>query len=175
MVEKAGHKKRLAVARNEWINEGRRTSHAPDDDLEQSDNEGEPRKEPENPSRAAHFTAAVAERPKTPAGDIPDDDDIYDATPTRRNTAGDVPEEDDLDALIAEAEANELETSRQRNMPRQQPTAEPDEDELDALIAEAESEERVAQTAGSAKEKDKGEQKAIANDELPMEEMDGLW
>ncbi|KAF7560051.1 hypothetical protein G7046_g4110 [Stylonectria norvegica] len=128
MVEKAGHKKRLMVARNDFINEGKVTTSADTQD----DEFGTPPP-----------TTTLTERPKTPLRDaeIPDDDDIYDATPRAPRTVvpiADEPDEDDLDALMAEAEGQDT------RRPAVQTADVDGEDDLDALIAEAEGADRTA-------------------------------
>ncbi|KAH8169308.1 replication fork protection component swi3 domain-containing protein [Sarocladium implicatum] len=169
MVEKAGHKKRLVAARNEWISDGQRRQNALAN--------GEAMEDEPTESRAAQFTTMVnaTDQPSTPPrGDVPDDDDLYDATPRaarQPNPSDDVPEEDDLDALIAEAEAND----RGRQPAPRQTAEEPDE--LDALIAEAEELDRSRSgppkgTADRAKAKDDDN---FADEEAAMHEMEGLW
>ncbi|KAK0390589.1 hypothetical protein NLU13_0093 [Sarocladium strictum] len=174
MVEKAGHKKRLMSARNEWISAGRPGNKANDDDDEALES---------NTRSAAHFSDAVnstGAHPSTPPrDDVPDDDDLYDATPraTRQtHPSGDVPEEDDLDALIAEAEANDR-TKQHLSTKTPVATREGDEaDELGALIAEAEATEggENARTKGD-KETGNGTGNDFADDEAAMQEMEGLW
>lgn len=169
MVEKAGHKKRLVAARNEWISDGQRRRKAAEN--------GESLEDESVESRAAQFTSMVTstEQPSTPPrGDVPDDDDLYDATPRaarRAQPSDDVPEEDDLDALIAEAEAND-----RGRQPAPRHTAE-QPDELDALIAEAEEldqnkKEQPNRIADRTKEKSEDN---FADEEAAMQEMEGLW
>ncbi|KAI0162125.1 Swi3-domain-containing protein [Xylariaceae sp. FL1272] len=157
MVEKAGHKKYLRLKRLEWINEGRPGSTTIDDF---DDLFGDGNAEPEErdpaifPARVAPIFEASM-RPKTPTKDVPDDDeDLYDATPNPKNwpprttsvykNHGE-PDEDDLDALMAEAEAQQSNPTSlfgngnpKTNTSR--PRDEPDED-LDALMAEAEAQQ----------------------------------
>ncbi|POR36366.1 Chromosome segregation in meiosis protein 3 [Tolypocladium paradoxum] len=169
MVEKAGHKKRVVAARREWISEGK-PKPPEDQDEEQQRNDGEP---PDNTTEAGGQSA----RPQTPVrgGDMPDDDDLYDATPRAAVPArAAVPdEEDDLDALIAEAEGNDG--------PRQQPqppasNAEPDGDDLEALMAEAEAE---GQDQGNRKQPSNAAggqgNTEFDDEEAAMQEMEGLW
>ena len=160
MVEKIGHKKRITVARGEWIEEGRPRvggDTAEDDDFV-----------PPAPD-AAPNQATLTERPKTPtpanrstaaaADDIPDDDDLYGATPVRNRTADAVPEDDDLDAMMAAAEAHDQEqrsrpalSNNNPPQPKAQPENEPDEDDLDALMAESEA---VDKSSGAVKGRDR--------------------
>jgi replication fork protection complex subunit Csm3/Swi3 len=172
MVEKAGHKKRLASARNEWISQ--RPKQTDDDDDESPE---------ENTRSAAHFSAAVnatSDKPSTPSRDVPDDDDLYDATPrAARQTAppADVPEDDDLDALMAEAEANDQSKQSAPTSTGPKAGAEDDGDELDALIAEAEGTSNGSKQVsnGEASKKPEGSNDDFADEEAAMQEMDGLW
>jgi len=147
MVEKVGHRKFLTKYRLDWINEDKPRAHADgDDEFLAADST----KAADAPAEAPN-QHVVVERPKTPArDDVPDDDDIYDATPragarpaarpgtTTTAPGGDEDEMDDLDALIAETEAAEA--------------------------GQARSSESVLPTADS-----------FADDEEAMAEMDGLW
>ncbi|KAI1258934.1 Swi3-domain-containing protein [Xylariaceae sp. FL1019] len=156
MVEKAGHKKYLRLKRLEWINEGRPGSTTMNDfdDLFGGDAQPEEERDPAIfPARVATIFEASL-RPKTPTRDVPDDDeDLYDATPKPKNwpprttsvykNYGE-PDEDDLDALMAEAEVQQSNSTSlfgngntKTNTSR--PREEPDEDDLDALMAEAEA------------------------------------
>lgn len=176
MVEKAGHKKALVTARNEWINEGRpKASNDDDDEL---------------------GIGAV---------NINEDDDLYDATPrgARRfvnmlrdapvpaaplPANDDMPDDDDLEALMAEAESMDrgklltattstaaaTTTTTSANGPENDGD---DDDYLEALIAEAEAQDeqqpaqkRVGDGPASG---DKGHD--FADEEEAMREMDGLW
>jgi replication fork protection complex subunit Csm3/Swi3 len=175
MVEKAGHKKRLMGARNEWISKGQPGNDRKDD----ADDSLEP-----GTRSAAHFSAAVNDRdghPSTPPrDDVPDEEDLYEATPRAArqlqapNGPGD--DDDDLDALIAEAEAY--------GHPRQQPVAKAplvgvpggEDDELDALIAEAEAQQRPHDNTEKNQTRNSNEgYDDFADEEAAMQEMDGLW
>lgn len=164
MVEKAGHKKKLVVARQEWIDEGKRRSRGADDE-EEEDLELRP------------ISTVEAPRQETPAAqdqDVPDDDDLYGATP-RKATApaapainNDVPDADDLDGLIAEVEGRDVQRSDKINTPQDEP------DDLDALMAEAES----ADAKANGTDKAAAEKEPTTNfeeEEAAMQEMDGLW
>ncbi|KAG5936875.1 hypothetical protein E4U53_000135 [Claviceps sorghi] len=170
MVEKAGHKKRVVVARNELLNEGRPKAHEPDlvDDGPDLD-------------AAGHVDG---ERPATPRRDngVPDEDDLYGATPrntrSERQTGHVSAEEDDLDALIAEVE------SRDRPMPgmtmqpvlHARPIDAEGEDDLDALMAEVESREGEIELRKPAAREHSGKNgDDFAEEEEAMQEMDGLW
>ncbi|UNI22345.1 chromosome segregation in meiosis- protein [Purpureocillium takamizusanense] len=163
MVEKAGHKKRVMTARNEWINEGRPKSGADEDEYEARDNGHD-----DATVDVEHGTDATAgglERPQTPLQDVPGDDDLYAATPRARTaTRRDVPEDDDLDALIAEAEGQDLPSNKTR-----QSHTEPDEDDLDALIAEAEGQDAAA--SSNTKSASTGDGDEFADEEAAMLEM----
>lgn len=171
MVEKAGHKRRVVAARNEWINEGR-AKHRDEDEEElplQQRNDGEPT---DNTAQSSDQPA----RPQTPVqgGDMPDDDDLYDATPRAAvPSRTSVPEdEDDLDALIAEAERNE---SRSRPQPQPQTSnAEPDGDDLEALMAEAEGQDQGNGKQPSITAGGQGNTE-FDDEEAAMQEMEGLW
>ncbi|KAJ6442289.1 replication fork protection component Swi3 [Purpureocillium lavendulum] len=161
MVEKAGHKKRVMTARNEWINEARPRSGADEDDADEDD----------APDGSAgtdgqrDASGGQPERPQTPRQDVPGDDDLYDATP-RAPARKDVPEEDDLDALIAEAEGQDSASKPTKGVDGES------EEDLDALIAEAEGHDsalpaKPQPTPGVGNE--------FADEEAAMQELDGLW
>lgn len=163
MVEKAGHKKKLAIARMDWINEGKPKSRGGDGDEE--DLELRPISTLEQP-----------ERPATPseARDVPDDDDLYDATPRRAPptvpVVNDEPDPDDLEALMAEAAGQD--TSQNQKVP-----ARDDEpvDDLDALIAETESHDTGGEKNGGAgKPQTPGPADDFTEEEAVMQEMEGL-
>lgn len=170
MVEKAGHKKRVVTARNDWINEGKPKDHLANE--EEEDLFGE-----NNTSQPADAepttTTTETSRPKTPQqdNDVPDDDDLYDATPrAARHTLpirNDVPEEDDLEALIAEAEGQDAAPK-----PSKPSEPEPDGDDLDALIAEAEGHDDQAANKSGPEPTGRDD---FADEEAAMQEMDGLW
>ncbi|EXK27958.1 replication fork protection complex subunit Csm3/Swi3 [Fusarium oxysporum f. sp. lycopersici 4287] len=170
MVEKAGHKKRVMIARNDYINESKPKDRTADDE-EEDDMFGE--------NDASKPTEQEGTRPKTPEQDtgVPDDDDLYGATPraAQRNSGpivpirNDVPEDDDFEALIAEAASHDA-APRARTNPT---PAEPDDDDLDALMAEAESHDQTSKEKGQGS-KDK-ETNNFDDEEAAMQEMDGLW
>lgn len=152
MVEKAGHKKRLVAARDEWLHENRPKVTADDDDI--------------------LFPEIATDRPQTPpANDVPTNGDLYDATPRSRPPVtgrlvqlDNQPDEDDLDALMAEAES----TDRR--------PADDGEDDLDALIAEAEDRDnRQKDTATDGDAATKAATTDFADEEDAMAEMDDLW
>lgn len=168
MVEKAGHKKKLMAARNEWINDGKpKTSATFEEYLNQPTLEDE---------EAAQVTA---QRPSTPSGgnDIPEDDDLYGATPRRTGRTvpvvnNDEPDADDLEALMAEAQGQD---SSHKEKPQGQD--EPEDDDLDALIAEAEDQDTSANKTGSSQKTDPkpANDHDFADEEAAMQEMEGLW
>ncbi|KAF5243787.1 hypothetical protein FOXYS1_15288 [Fusarium oxysporum] len=170
MVEKAGHKKRVMIARNDYINESKPKDRTADDE-EEDGMFGE--------NDASKPTEQEGTRPKTPEQDtgVPDDDDLYGATPraAQRNSGpivpirNDVPEDDDFEALIAEAASHDA-APRARTNPT---PAEPDDDDLDALMAEAESHDQTSKEKGQGS-KDK-ETNNFDDEEAAMQEMDGLW
>lgn len=151
MVEKAGHKRKLAAARTEWLNESR-PKETGDDDLSLPPlNDGQ-----KTPTRAM----------------APEDEDIYGSTPSARRPQvatttttqnNDMPDEDDLDALMAEAEA-------QDNGPAAAPTngvPEDDLDDLDALMAESEAHPNPTKPAAPVADP------SFDEDEEAMREMEG--
>lgn len=176
MVEKAGHKKALVVARDGWINEGRpKANHDDDDEL---------------------GIGAVNIN----------DDDLYDATPrgARRfvnmlqddapaaapAAVNDMPDDDDLEALMAEAESMDSRrlltattntaatTTKQTtiaNASANGPEEDDDDDYLNALIAEAEAQDQqpAKKTGNDSASGDTGHD--FADEEEAMREMDGLW
>ncbi|KAH7308682.1 replication fork protection component Swi3-domain-containing protein [Stachybotrys elegans] len=176
MVEKAGHKKRLVVARNEWINEGKPKHSTADDDDENDDEYTAAR----DPPTAQNDASAATDRPRptTPSNDVPDDDDLYDATPRpparpappSRPDDDDIPDDDELDALMAEYGAPS-EPKTQATLPLRQDVP-PDDDEadyLEAMIAESERQDRAAVKPSA----DKTQQKDTSQE--VEEELEGLW
>lgn len=160
MVEKAGHKKRVVAARDEWLHENRPKST---DDMEDE----------------ASMPTGSNDRPQTPRpDDVPADDDLFGAAPQIRPpvTGGlihlnDAPEEDDLDALMAEAEANDRPAAATTTA-----TTAPEEDDLDALIAEAEAGDKGNKNGGPSNT-GVGQQTSAdyVDEEDAMREMDGMW
>lgn len=149
MVEKEGHKRRMVMSRNAWIDEGKPKATV-EDDLFAPNTTASTNDQDSAPAKLAPiFDKSTTERPSTP--DIPDDlDGIYDATPRAaatapvgnavasilgpaKNSAQDEPE-DDLDALLAEAEM-EAQT-KAVSAPRPAAATEPDfDDEMEAMQA----------------------------------------
>ena len=88
MVEKMGHKKRIQMARQEWIDEGKPKLAQEEDDP--FDEPTLPRREDGERDKAAPRVAPIfekkdIERPKTPTmGVNADMEDLYDATPLAR-------------------------------------------------------------------------------------------
>ncbi|KAF4434353.1 hypothetical protein F53441_13697 [Fusarium austroafricanum] len=203
MVEKAGHKKRVMIARNEYINEGKPKDTIADDGEDDPfvDNDAS-RPTQQEATRPTSETA----RPKTPEGDtgVPDDDDLYDATPRRASRPivpirNDVPDEDDFEALIAEAASHDAaqkpqekptqaepdeddldalmaETELQDTAKKPEaPQAEPDDDDLDALMAMAESQDQTTKKNEQASKRNNEGGNSFEDEEAAMQEMDGLW
>ncbi|KAH7185255.1 replication fork protection component Swi3-domain-containing protein [Fusarium flagelliforme] len=200
MVEKAGHKKQVMIARNEYINEGKPKNTTADSE---GDDPFGGRDSVSRPMDQTTTQPLEAERPKTleQGRDVPDDDDLYGATPRPSRPIvpirNDVPEEDDLEALIAEAEG------QHKSHKERLAQAEPDEDDLDALMAEAEGQDRTrvsesdrpatddedldalmaeAETQDQTAKVDRHETKkggksanAYEDEEAAMQEMEGLW
>lgn len=171
MVEKTGHKKRMALARIDWINEGKTKGggddHATLEGEEDEDLEMRPISTLEKPPPV---------RPSTPSGDrdVPDDDDLYDATPRRAPPTVPVvngePDPDDLEALMAEAAGQDA------SGPRNAPARDEPDDDLDALIAEAESHDAGGdKDKGSVNLQTQGPSDDFAEEEAAMQEMEGLW
>ncbi|KAI9163700.1 hypothetical protein HJFPF1_05322 [Paramyrothecium foliicola] len=194
MVEKVGHKKRVMAARNEFINQSRpkdRTEYDDDDDLFGEGNDAqEAEVEPELPGDDAP-SASTIQRPRTPQGDdaVPDDDDLYDATPRRAQTAArpppptqshDIPDDDELDMLMAEygapGESAPLPPKPQQARPVNDDV--PDDDDLDALVAEAEEFDRGNQKELAVRSDPKEVTSNKGASEAPQgqeEELEGLW
>lgn len=172
MVEKAGHKKRVMAARNELINEAKPNSREEEDDDFGLHNTAAVSGESHNIEAAATSRSRL----QTP-DDVPNDEDLYDATPRVHRTSttarpnDDTPQdEDDLDALIAEAEGQDSNPPRNQHLAAGQgPVG--DEDDLDALIAETESRDQVKKADGPG-ENMHGTHQDFADDEAAMQEMD---
>ncbi|KZZ88493.1 replication fork protection component Swi3 [Moelleriella libera RCEF 2490] len=179
MVEKAGHKKRVVAARNDFMNEGKLKERADHDDHDERQQdvaresvEGAEQDEGEG---GAQTGGAQPTTPSRRDDGVPDDeDDLYDATPRqqqqqgRRTTAQDdgVPgDEDDLDALIAEAEVRDQGAAAAAARRRSLTPDEGDMDDLDALIAEAE--------AGDGSAGRRVAEHDFGDDEAAMQEMQG--
>ncbi|KYK58778.1 hypothetical protein DCS_05796 [Drechmeria coniospora] len=148
MVEKAGHKKQVMVARDGWIKEGSQKSHVHDDDNEDDDDGGKtlPLMDEKEGTGAVEGSGSrpgeQPARPQTPQSDteVPDADDLYGVTPRRPPARENAFDEDDVDALQAEAEGWGNPQAQARR-PRPPPSTNEDEDDLDALIAEAEGQD----------------------------------
>ncbi|KAL6856594.1 Swi3 domain-containing protein [Trichoderma novae-zelandiae] len=201
MVEKAGHKKALMTARNEWINEGRPKAGNSDDEDDDfglaisGDSQAVS-------SEAGQRTQKTQKTPERDSGVPDDDDDLYDATPRaprstnalRATATNDAPDADDLEALMAEAESMDSRpapaapaaataaTAAKKSSsgaPNKHHSIEGEDDDLEALIAEAEEQDRSSGqppgknvgTTGASS--DKGHE--FADEEEAMQEMDGLW
>lgn len=166
----------------EWIDEGKPKPYRDDEEDDVlADLDGvQGRDATVFPARVAPIfqqSARASERPKTPQpaddlfGDgVPDEDDIYDATPKAPRTAagpatGGEPDDDELDALMAEEETSRTapstslfgDGSRAAKFPPR-PKAAPadDEDDLDALMAEAETQTAPAKPSKAPPPKKKG-------------------
>ncbi|CCF46554.1 chromosome segregation in meiosis protein 3 [Colletotrichum higginsianum] len=145
MVEKAGHKKQIALKRMDWINEGKPKPWKVDEDnikgqaqtmAQQNDNI------PLAPAQSTSTGQQPLPRSRTPeGGDVPEEDDLYDATP------------------------------RQQVKERFRPShEESDGEDLDALMAEANITTKTQDPAVNP-----GAVEEFADEEAAMAEMDGLW
>ncbi|RCI16944.1 hypothetical protein L249_1754 [Ophiocordyceps polyrhachis-furcata BCC 54312] len=142
MVERAGHRKALLQARNRWIDEGKPKDRQDEDDVDNGVNHDRESHESQPPTQ--ENTSPATPRPKTPErNDVPDDDDLYDATPRAPTRSA-----NDLDALMQETL-----------------NAEPDEDDLDALIAEAGVSDRIGAHDGVGPRDESGH---FSDDEAAM-------
>ena len=175
MVEKAGHKRKLVAARNEWIHDSaKRTRDGA------ADEEGA-MESTELPEQTGD--ASTGQPPTTPpanaASDIPDNEDLYSATPrvsrpaARAEARDDMPDEDDLAALMAEAESHDRAEPARPAAP--QIGAEPEENDLEALMAEAEAQDGGSAAPDKEQSTVVGTGEEFADDEAAMREMDGLW
>jgi replication fork protection complex subunit Csm3/Swi3 len=161
MVEKMGHKRQMQIARMEWINEGRPKAHVDEDAMfdEPTISAEENAQREKTASRIAPiFEKTATERSKTPAADVDEDmEDLYNATPkaarqtatetqasvfgggsggslfgpAKSATVDDGFPEDDLDALLAEQEMMEAETSKAVPVKTASKAAPPEEDNFD--------------------------------------------
>ena len=188
MVEKAGHKKKLIAARNEWMNE-RKPKADDDDDAEERaqpvDTASEPYVDldtfgvnlPQRPGagRLIQGTAGTG-RPATPQqDDFSEDDELYKVTPRARPaprliSRAEEPEEDELDALMAETQ--EEDGTKTKSSSRTNGADADDGDDLDALIAEAEDQDG---TPAQKQQPTNDAQQDFEDEEAAMREMDGLW
>lgn len=180
MVEKAGHKKRVVVARNEFMNEGKPKPREEED--AHFGPETDAAAAASNRDKVQPTRPVQGDRPATPMrmSHVPDDDDLYGATPrtATQQRQTDVPDdEDDLDALIAEAEgqdrARPLPTNSTASQSRSVDRVD-EEDDLDALIAEAETRDGgiKSQQQQAPNDTSKGD---FTEEEAAMQEMGELW
>ncbi|KAK2007506.1 replication fork protection component Swi3 [Colletotrichum eremochloae] len=149
MVEKAGHKKQIALKRMDWINEGKPKPWEADEDKTEEGAKSTAQKKDITPLAPA-VRGTVEERPIMPeGGHMPDDDDIYGATPL-------------MPVIGWEQEQSK------------RPIEEPEDDDLDALMAEADaiSQARAQPQQTSAV---KSVSDDFADEEAAMAEMEGLW
>ncbi|KAK2003785.1 replication fork protection component Swi3 [Colletotrichum falcatum] len=148
MVEKAGHKKQIALKRVDWINEGKPKPWEADEDGTEEGTKSTTHKNDMMPLASAVTMGMEEQRPITSeGGDIPDEDDIYGATP------------------LVPARGREPEQLRQLS-------EEPEDDDLDALMAEADA---VSQAQSWQEPAVKSVMEDFADEEAAMAEMDGLW
>ncbi|KAK2038020.1 replication fork protection component Swi3 [Colletotrichum somersetense] len=150
MVEKAGHKKQIALKRMDWINEGKPKSWEADEDKMDEGTKSTAQEKDMTTSAPAITMGTEEQRPITPeGGQMPDEDDIYGATP------------------LVPVRGREQERSKR-------PIEEPEDDDLDALMAEAEA---VSQAEAQPRQPPAGNfvTEDFADEEAAMAEMDGLW
>lgn len=180
MVEKVGHKKRVVVARNELMNEGK---PKPRDEEDADFGPETDAAAASNGDKVQPTRPVQGDRPATPIrmSHVPDDDDLYGATPrnARQQRQTDVPDdEDDLDALIAEAEGQHRAPpllSTHNNIASQSRSVDQvdEEDDLDALIAEAETRDGGIKSQQPPAPNDTS--KSDFTEEAAMQEMEELW
>ncbi|OLN94094.1 Chromosome segregation in meiosis protein 3 [Colletotrichum chlorophyti] len=149
MVEKAGHKKQLVYKRMDWINESKPKLWEADENRAEKDVEPI-NQQTDEVTRALTPSTIAQHRPKTPDGDVPDDDDIYGATPQ-------------IQSRTREEERLRL------------PPEEPDDDDLDALMAEADAATQVRMSSRQALSDKQAPVDVDEDEEAAMAEMDGLW
>jgi replication fork protection complex subunit Csm3/Swi3 len=181
MVEKVGHKKKVMAARNEWINQSRpkATGDDEEDALAEDDDNVLPSTEPAQDRSVAQPDPAGA-RPQTPPprdDGVPDDDDIYDATPRASRPAPSAPaaahgfpDDDELDELMAEYGALD-EPAPQPRKQQPAPPRDEDDDDLDALVAEAEMLDQGKQKELPVRSDQEKPPAASAQEQ----ELEGLW
>ncbi|KAF9869276.1 chromosome segregation in meiosis protein 3 [Colletotrichum karsti] len=156
MVEKTGHKKIIAHKRLEWINEGKPKPWEADDAPEESGPGAEVGQtagvntatEPVSPTDVV--APAKEQGPKTPERDVPDEDDIYGATPVAQ-----------------------VRTQASTSMPEGYGYEEDEEDDLDALMAEADAAGQAQRPTQQQSRKSIGTD--FEDEEAALAEMDGLW
>ncbi|KAM0671048.1 hypothetical protein ACQRIU_001443 [Beauveria bassiana] len=191
MVEKAGHKKRLMTARNEWLNEGRPQSAdhalaADDDDpfpLEDGPDTATAVSLPERPFAGRLIQGRAGPGPSTPPrdqhpDDFSEDDDLYNVTPRAGPRPGltalqpDAPDDDDLDALMAEAQDHDRRPPPAQRAPEK---GGGDDDDLDDLMAEAEAQDtRPVKSIFGNPSASKPAESSWDDDEAALREMEGF-
>ncbi|GKT69777.1 chromosome segregation in meiosis protein 3 [Colletotrichum tofieldiae] len=150
MVEKAGHKKTIALKRIDWINESKPKPWEADEDKTEENAEPMAQKTDLASFAPTATTDTGPQQPRTPeGGDVPDEDDIYEATPL---------------ALVRS----------QGKKQAGRPAEEPEDEDLDALMAEADT-VTWAQAQPRQKPAAKSATEDFADEEAAMAEMDGLW
>ncbi|TQN70946.1 Chromosome segregation in meiosis protein 3 [Colletotrichum shisoi] len=147
MVEKAGHKKQIALKRMDWINEGQPKPWKVDEDILRGPAQTMAQENDNIPLAPAQSTSTGQQqlplpRPRTPeGGNVLEEEDLYDATPRQQ--------------------------VKERFSPSHE---ESDGEDLDALMAEANIATETQDPAVNP-----GEVEQFADEEAAMAEMDGLW
>lgn len=149
MVEKAGHKKQITLKRMDWINDGKpKPWEADEDKVEQ--NIGLISQEADKTNSAPAVLTTAGQQLATPEiGDVPDEDDIYGATPV-------------------------VQVERREEQRLKHPPKELEDDDLDALMAEADAATQ-AQMLSQQELSVKSVLDDFADEEAALAEMDGLW
>lgn len=152
----------MQTMRREWINEGK-----PQESFEENRqlDTHAPGSRPKSPAPQERSSAAVTsqERPTTPVIGIPNDNDLYSATPRKTPDGIDPPRNSDRneDLFLSGDENNK----------------QPSEDDLDALLAEDEQmrSKKVVQGDVNVNQDRTGVDDNFDDEMEAMAEMDDLW
>jgi replication fork protection complex subunit Csm3/Swi3 len=174
MVEKMGHKKRLQMARMDWINEGKPHSSVHEESLFDEPTLPTDKSTERNGSVsrvAPIFDKPATERPKTPQADADAKmEDLYDATPKSSRLAPVTQEQNSIfgggagaPSIFGPAEGVVIDDG-------------PPEDDLDALLAEEEAIQAEKAKAQQTSSKESKPQEDNFDDDMEaMAEMDDMW
>ncbi|KAJ9607994.1 chromosome segregation in meiosis- protein [Cladophialophora chaetospira] len=178
LVEKAGHSRRMQVARKEWIDEGK-PGYIREREAKKKADKDEREQERKTDEMYAGgeetMMSGANNEPLNEGSTVVDDSLFIPDSRTTNNAAQDdagLPEDDELDALLAEQDTRT--TTRPTTVPRR--IIEDDsegEDDLDALLAEQESRKKASAPAVSTPAP-KSQSQSFDDDDEDMDDLDAL-
>lgn len=177
LVEKAGHSRRMQVARKEWIDEGKPGYIREREAKKKAEKEEREReKEPDELYAGDETMMSGANNEPLIDGTAEGDDSLFIPDSRTKDTAEEddagLPEDDELDALLAE---QDLHTST-RSISAPKRIIEDDsegEDDLDALLAQQENRHKVSVPDGSAAALE-SKSSPVDEDDEDMDDLDAL-